>query len=117
MPDPVVPPLNISTFITRVQGLAQQSSTSGGSKRESIAGPVSFQQTIANGLTAIQAWANTISGQITTLFIRTSAITTTGQVSFNAINIKVSVDQIANNLVFKVQYPDGSVKTGTIALI
>jgi hypothetical protein len=121
----VVPQLNIASRITRVRGTGLSSviGGSGGStgvEKSELTGPVSLAQVMAGMLQAIQSWANTL-GQIVTSNIASiasiGAVSTTGKVAFGATNMTVTVNQTTNQLIFAVQYSDGTVKTGAIPLV
>lgn len=76
----------------------------------------SFTKLLVDALGEIQSWANTISQQLGNLSQLVESVTTTGKVSFVVTNLVVSVDQPTNKLLFKVQYADGTIKTGVVAL-
>lgn len=91
-----------------------------GVEKSELTGPVSLAQVMAGMLQAIQSWANTL-GQIVTSNIASiasiGAVSTTGKVAFGSTIMTVTVNQTTNQLIFAVQYSDGTVKTGAIPLV
>ncbi len=83
-----------------------------------LIGPVPVSQLLSNALSSIQDYANALGQQIRDIDSRTQQITATnGRVRFQGVNMTVEVDQNANQLIFNVTYSDGTLKTGTVALI
>ncbi len=137
MPDPS---LNIRSEITRIRGVAQQpqqaqqraglgnSSQHSGNSSEQFAqnnsaliGPVPPTQLLANALSAIQDFGNTIGLRVVALAAQIAAIgnisAKAGTIAFSGCTVTVTVDEAGNLLVFSVRYASGVVKTGTVALV
>ncbi len=117
------PSLNIRSEITRIRGVAQPpgAAASGKSDNSALIGPVPPQQLLANALSAIQDFANTLAQRVIALAASIAAIgsisASGGKIAFQNCTVTVTVDEAGNLLVFTVKYSDGvTIKTGTVAL-
>jgi hypothetical protein len=100
--------LNIASEITRIRGIADQQARKRGS--DALTGPIPVETLLANCLTALQDNSNSVDGKIRQLFKLVTAL--------QGAHVETSaLDQSANQLVFTVRYPNGSIKTGTVNLI
>ncbi len=127
MPDPS---LNIRSEITRNRGVAQQPGQQGagngaGAARgrtdnSALIGPVPPTQLLANALSAIQDFCNTVGLRVVALAAQIAAIGSisakAGTIAFSGCTVTVTVDEAGDLLVFSVRYASGVVKTGTVAL-
>ena len=95
--------LNIASEITRIRDAGNQRKSKG-------TDPYPVETLIANCLTALQANDSTVQQKLRELsaavaVLQASHVDTT------------TLDQSANQLVFSVRYPDGTIKTGTVNLV
>ncbi len=102
---PAFPSLNIQSSITRAKGTVGVTTRAPGIAE------------LAKALDDVQIWANTISNQVQGQAKLISDISPNDSISFGETSMVVSVNQATNQLVFKVQYSDGTIKTGTVALV
>lgn len=95
--------LNIAAEVTRIRDAGQRRKTRGDE-------PYPVEDLIAKCLTALQDNDHTVQQKLREL--------TTSVATIQASHVETSsLNQAANQLVFSVRYPDGTIKTGTVNLV